>query len=115
MSLKKIKLEHHQKSVCEERESDIFLPLQEESNLQESARERERVNIVCCCLAHRFLIRTIAIVARTHCCRLRGRDDARARLLRAVAVVARESGVLGLRWPPIDGRIQQPTDSRLRR
>ena len=41
---------------------------------------------------------------------------------RAVAVFyapllssARESGVLGLRWPPIDGRIQQPTESRLRR
>ena len=78
--------------MCEERESDIFLPLQEESDLQESARERERVNIVRCRLAHLFLIRTIAIVARTYCRRLLGRD-ARARLLCAVAVVACESGV----------------------
>ncbi len=90
--------------------------------LQESAREREREYCALSCTSlprHR----TVVVVARTVAvavvaCISSSSPLARAccrRLLCAVVVVARKSGVLGLRWPSIDGRIQQPTESRLRR
>ena len=63
LSLKKIQLEHHQKSVyaherilvCEERESDIILPL------QDLPRNRTVPVFARCCPR---LLRTVAVVVR---------------------------------------------------